>query len=77
MGNHRPLPTKCWESLLKFLGYECDRISASHHQWTKTGKRTIPVWGAKKEIPAQFLRTNCRTFGWELDQVYAWASKHC
>lgn len=77
MGSFRPLPTKCWEALLTFLGYRCDRISASHHQWTKAGQRTIPVWGAKKEIPARFISSNCKTFGWDIKQVYAWADAHC
>lgn len=30
-------------SILSELGWEEDRIVGSHHQWTKAGKRTLPI----------------------------------
>ena len=73
----RPLKTSCWEKLLTFLGYKLQRISASHHQWTKPQKRTIPVWGNEKEIPALHKKTSANSFGWSLKEVYAWAEENC
>ena len=78
MGNNfRPLPTKCVEKLLTHLGFKYNRTVGSHDQWTKNGFRTIPVWGAKKEIPAQHIKSNCKILGWEIARVYEWADKHC
>jgi predicted RNA binding protein YcfA (HicA-like mRNA interferase family) len=77
MGNFRPLPTKCWEAFLAFKGFSPKRTKGSHYQWTKSGKRTIPVWGDEKEIPAMHLKCSCRTIGCELSDVYAWADENC
>jgi hypothetical protein len=77
MGNFRPLPLKCWESYLQFCGFIKNRISSSHHQWTKKGYRTIPVWGDEKEVPAQHLKTGCATLGITTAILYAWAEKNC
>lgn len=77
MGNFRPLPTKCFEAFLLFHGYVYDRTSSSHDQWTKKGSRTIPVWGDEKEIPAQHLKSNCRTIGCTMSEMYSWADKNC
>lgn len=77
MGNFRPLPLKCWEAFLTHMGFVKDRITASHHQWTKTGFRTVPVWGNEKEIPAQHLKSSCATMGTNLQALYAWADKNC
>lgn len=77
MGNFRPLPLKCWEAFLLFKGFQQQRISSSHHQWTKKGCRTIPVWGNEKEIPAMHLKTSCRSIGCTLKDVYDWADKNC
>lgn len=52
MGNFRSLPTQCWENFLTYKGFKHSRTRSSHHQWTKYGYRTIPVWGDEKEIPA-------------------------
>ncbi len=70
MGNFRPLPLKCWAAFLRFNGYAETRISASHHQWTKKGFRTIPVWGNEKEIPAAHLKAGCFTIGCSLELLY-------
>lgn len=75
MGNFRPLPTKCWESFLAYKGFDYDRTKGSHHQWTKKGYRTIPVWGDEKEIPALHLKTSSRTIGCSLNEVYLWLIK--
>jgi predicted RNA binding protein YcfA (HicA-like mRNA interferase family) len=77
MGGFRPLPTKCWELFLTFMGFKYKRTAASHDQWVKPGKRTIPVWGDEKEIPAQHLKTSCRTIGCDLDYLYSWATNNC
>jgi hypothetical protein len=77
MGNFRPLPTKCWERFLIFHAFKQSRIAASHHQWTKKGCRTIPVWGDEKQIPAFHLKTGCRTIGCTLEDLYKWAEENC
>ena len=77
MGNFRPLQTKCWEKFLTFKGYKYNRTASSHDQWTKKGYRTIPVWGDEKEIPAQHLKTSCRTLGCTLEELYAWVAENC
>jgi predicted RNA binding protein YcfA (HicA-like mRNA interferase family) len=77
MGNFRPLPSKCFIAFLIFMGYAKDRIASSHHQYTKKGYRTIPVWEDKKEIPAIHLKTSCRTIGCTLDILYSWAETNC
>jgi len=64
-------------SFLTAMGYRYRRTQGSHDQWTKSGKRTIPVWGNEKEIPAQHLKTSCRTIGTTLEDLYAWADKNC
>jgi predicted RNA binding protein YcfA (HicA-like mRNA interferase family) len=77
MGNFRPLPTKCWEKFLTFKGFKYKRTESSHDLWTKPGRRTIPVWGDEKEIPAHHLKTSCRTIGCDLNEVYEWAKGNC
>jgi predicted RNA binding protein YcfA (HicA-like mRNA interferase family) len=77
MGNFRPLPTKCWVAFLIFKGFKYKRTESSHHQYTKPGHRTIPVWGNEKEIPAFHLRTSCRTIGCTIDELYKWAEANC
>lgn len=77
MGNFRPLPTKCWERFLSSKGYRYNRTQGSHDQWTKKGSRTIPVWGDEKEIPAQHLKSSCRTLGYNLADLYKWADENC
>lgn len=78
MGNFRPLSTKCWELFLTKNGFKYSgRTKGSHDQWTKKGYRTIPVWGDEKEIPAQHLKTGCRTIGCTLEDLYTWADNNC
>ncbi len=77
MGEFRPLRTSCFEKFLSFHGYKYHRTTASHDQWTRAGKRTIPVWGDEKEIPAMHLRGNCKTIGCTMDEMYAWAKINC
>ena len=77
MGNFRPLDLKCWEAFLIKCGFDKDRISSSHHQWKKHGKRTIPVWGNEKQIPAFHLRTGCSSIGCSINDLYGWAEKNC
>ncbi|MDF2381046.1 type II toxin-antitoxin system HicA family toxin [Nostoc ellipsosporum NOK] len=77
MGNFRPLRTKCWEKFLRSLGFSLSRISSSHHQWTKEGKRTITFWGNKPEVPAFHLKTCCSSIGCSMEILYQWAEKNC
>ncbi len=77
MGNFRPLATKCWESFLTFHNFKPTRIKGSHFQWVKPGKRTIPVWGNEKQIPAMHLRTGCNTIGCTIQELYDWAAINC
>lgn len=74
----RPLPTKCWENFLLYKGFSYSgRTKGSHDQWTKKGYRTIPVWGDEKEIPAQHLKSSCKSIGCTTDELYAWALQNC
>jgi predicted RNA binding protein YcfA (HicA-like mRNA interferase family) len=77
MGNFRPLQTKCWEKFLLFHKFQLSRIKGSHHQWTKNGFRTIPVWGDEKQIPPFHLKKGCETIGVSLDDLYKWAEVNC
>ena len=77
MGNYRPLSTKCWQNYLSENGYTLNRISSSHHQWTKKGFRTIPVWGDEKQIPPFHLKKSCESMGKTLNDLYTWAEKNC
>jgi len=77
MGNFRPLDTNCWEKFLSTFGYSLNRKSSSHHQWTKKGFRTIPVWGDEKQIPPLHLKKSCESMGKTLHDLYAWAAKNC
>ncbi|HVY73682.1 MAG TPA: type II toxin-antitoxin system HicA family toxin [Puia sp.] len=77
MGKYRPLPTKCWEGFLFHYGFNYSRTSGSHDIWTKKGKRSIPVWGDEKEVPAMHMKTGCATIGCSMEDLYAWAAKNC
>jgi len=77
MNNFRPLPVSCWESFLSLKGYKMSRIKGSHYQWTKNGRRTIPVWGNEKEIPAMHLKTSIRSMGLTLTDLYKWSDVNC
>jgi predicted RNA binding protein YcfA (HicA-like mRNA interferase family) len=74
---YKPLPTKCWEKFLSQHGFRYHHTTGSHDQWKKAGKRTIPVWGDEKEIPARHLKTGCDTIGVTVDDLYAWAANNC
>ncbi len=78
MGKFRPLPTRCWEAFLSYHSYQYSgRTKGSHHQWTKPGHRTIPVWGDEKEIPPLHLRSGCFSIGCTTDELYRWAAENC
>lgn len=70
MGNFRLIPTKCWERFLTLKGFTYKRTKGSHDLWVKNNFRTIPVWGAEKQIPAFHLKTGCAT-------IYDWAEENC
>ncbi len=75
--NYRPIATKCFEKFLASLGYTYKRTKGSHDQWTKPGKRTIPVWGDEKELPAFHLKGDCTSIGVTLAFLYDWAKTNC
>lgn len=75
--SYRPLPTKCWELFLLHHGYQLNRVKASHHQWTKKGFRTVPVWGNEKQTPAMHLKTSCSSMGISINDLYEWAATNC
>lgn len=59
------------------MGYDCIRTKGSHDQWTKKGKRTIPVWGNEKQIPARHLKGDCKSIGITIENLYKWADNNC
>lgn len=61
--SYRPLPTKCWELFLLHHGYQLNRVKSSHHQWTKKGFRTIPVWGKRKTNPGNAFKNKLQQYG--------------
>ncbi len=74
----KPVKTKCWVKFLLLNGFELSRISSSHHQYKKTGVfRPIPVWGAKKQIPAFHIRTGLKTMGVSPETFFAWLEENC
>ena len=77
MGNFRPLNTNCWEKFLTHHGFHPKRVKGSHFQWTRPGRRTIPVWGDEKQIPAFHLKKGCETIGCTLEDLYTWAANNC
>jgi predicted RNA binding protein YcfA (HicA-like mRNA interferase family) len=74
---HRPIPTKCWEKFLTLKGFTYKRTKGSHDQWTKPGHRTIPVWGDEKLVPADHLKTGCKSIGIDPDELYNWVANNC
>jgi len=77
MGNFRPAKVKCIEALLRHLGYRFIRTEGSHDIWTKLGKRSIPIWGAKKEIPAFHVKTISKNTLWSMEEIYNWMDENC
>jgi predicted RNA binding protein YcfA (HicA-like mRNA interferase family) len=75
--SYKPIKTKCWENFLAYQGFKYNRTNGSHDIWTKSGKRSIPVWGNEKEIPAMHISNSCRTIGCTIDIFEAWASNNC
>jgi len=73
----RPLATACWIKFLLLHGFSEKRIKGSHYQYTKRGKRTIPVWGNEKQIPGFHLAKGCQTIGCSVADLYAWAANNC
>ncbi|WP_177764114.1 type II toxin-antitoxin system HicA family toxin [Flavobacterium sp. I3-2] len=77
MGNNRPLKTSDWVAYLKHLGCNYIRTSASHdHYRCPKCLRTITHREKDKEIPAIHLRTNLRTLGLDLNDLYNWIKEN-
>ncbi len=77
MGNFRPIPLKCFLAFIDKYGYKFDRISASHHIYTKKASRSIVIQGNEKMVPALHLKTNCKTIGCTTKVLYDWAEANC
>jgi len=39
--------------------------------------RSVVVRTKEKDVPALHLKTNCRTIGCTINDLYAWADKNC
>ncbi len=75
--NFRALPTKCVKELLTHLGFSYDRTKGSHDQWVRKGRRTIPIRGSEKQVPAIHLKTICKNTDFSIEDIYKWANKNC
>jgi len=74
----KPLPLKCIEAFLNFMGFVLDRTAASHYVYKKRGNfRSVPLWGSKKEVPAFHIRTCSKVTGYTMKQIYDWAAINC
>ncbi len=38
---------------------------------------SIIFWGKKKEVPAAHLKTNMKTLGLTLEDLYKWVDENC
>ena len=73
MGNNRPVKTKDWIRFLEAHGCEYLRTKASHDHWKCPNCfRTITHREKDKEIPSMHLRTNLKTMGKVLKDLYEW-----
>ena len=78
MGNFRPLPRKDFEKFLTFNGFSLIRVKGDHYIWKKKGgKRSIPIQGQEKDVPALYLKTSCRTIGCTMENLYKWVEENC
>lgn len=76
MGNNRPVKTKDWVRFLEFKNCKYLRTKASHvHYKCPNCWRTITFRDKDKEIPVTHLRTNLKTLGLTLGDLYAWIDK--
>lgn len=74
----RPLATKCFLAFIEFMGFKYSRTESSHDMYTKKGcLRSIVIRKKDKDIPALHLKTNCKTIGCTLPELYKWAEKNC
>ena len=73
MGNNRPIDTKIWVAFLLAHGCKYVRTRASHdHYKCPNCFRTITHRGKDKQVPAEHMRTNLRTMGKTIKDIYAW-----
>ena len=78
MGNFRPLATKCFLAFLDMMGFRYSRTESSHDMYIKKGcLRSIVIRKKDKTVPAFHIKTNCKTIGCSMSDVYAWADKNC
>ncbi len=77
MSHEAPIRTKCWIKFLHLNDFEEARSRGSHHEFTCPGKRTIPVWANKKEIPFFHIRHDLHSMGIDVHAFKNWKSEHC
>jgi hypothetical protein len=76
MGNNRPVKIKDWLRFLKFKKCRYQRTTASHdHYKCPNCWRTITHREKDKDIPPTHLKTNLKTMGLSLTDLYDWLDK--
>lgn len=78
MGNNRPVKTIDWVAFLKAHNCRYLRTEASHdHYKCPNCLRTITHREKDKDIPALHCKTNLKTMGKTLKDLYEWIEKNC
>lgn len=77
MGNNRPVKTKDWVAFLESHGCKYQRTKSSHdHYKCPNCFRTITHREKDKEIPALHAKTNLKTLGKTLQELYEWIEEN-
>ena len=76
MGNHRPVKTKDWITYLRAHG--CKPAKGTKHTKWKCPNciQSITFRGNKKEIPADHIKSNLGTMGYDMDYLLNWIAKN-
>ena len=78
MGNYRPIKTACFIKFLLSRGCTFESMEASHTKYKCPNcLMSIIFWGKKKEVPAAHLKTNMKTLGLTLEDLYKWVDENC
>ena len=73
MGNNRPVKTSDWIRFLKSRDCKYNSTEASHTKYKCPGcMRSIIFRDKDKDIPATHLKTNLKTMGLTLKDLYDW-----
>lgn len=78
---NNPVPTKCWEAYLTYLGCEFVKNDGTHHKWKcpqcLNCLRSIIFWGHKKEVPRFHILSNLKTMGKTNKEFNTWIKENC